>query len=274
MPNRRRVGLRQREEKRAAGAALGGAVEPSCGLREGRKRLGWSQQKAARTLGVSQSYLSMLEMGERAMPDDLARKFVRVYRLPPTSLPPTEDHWTPRRVDPQELAEELAGLGYPRLAYLRKRHRAKNPAELLLDALAQDGLEARLFEALPWLLLNYWTMDTKWLVEQAKRHDLQNRLGFVVTLARSVAGRTTHSDAGRTALQSLESSLKRSLLAREESLGNADLSETDQSWLRNHRSQRGKAVESADQRVARGATVCRLNWNRHALSVSKSEYPD
>jgi transcriptional regulator with XRE-family HTH domain len=75
-------------------------------LREVRKRLGWSQQKAAATLGVSQSYLSMLEMGERPLPDDLARKFVRAYQLSPTSLPPTQDPWTPRRLDPQELAEQ------------------------------------------------------------------------------------------------------------------------------------------------------------------------
>lgn len=209
-------------------------------LREARKRLGWSQQKAARTLGVSQSYLSMLETDERALPDDLARKFVRAYRLPPTSLPPTEDDWTPRRVEAQELAEELADLGYPGFAYLRKRHSAKNPAELLLDALAQDGLEARLFEALPWLLLKYWTMDTKWLVAQAKLHDLQNRLGFVVALARSAAGRATHNDARSDALESLESSLKRSLLAREECLGSTSLSETEQSRLRKHRSKEAR----------------------------------
>ena len=209
-------------------------------LREARKQLGWSQQKAAVTLGVSQSYLSMLEMGERPVPDDLARKFVRAYRLPPTSLPPTEDRWTPGRVDAQGLAEELAGLGYPGFAYLRKKHSTKNPAEVLLDALAQDRLEARLFEALPWLLLNYWTMDTKWLVEQAKLHDLQNRLGFVVTLARRATRRTTHSVARQNVLESLELSLKRSLLAREESLGSTSLSETERSWLREHRSKEAK----------------------------------
>lgn len=209
-------------------------------LREARKRLGWSQQKAARTLGVSQGYLCMLETGERVMSDDLARKFVRVYRLPPTSLPPTEARWMPRRVDAQELAEELAGLGYPGFAYLGKKQSAKNPAELLLDALAQDRLEARLFEGLPWLLLNYWTIDKKWLVEQAKLHDLQNRLGFVVTLARSAAGRTPHNDARRIALERLESSLKGSLLAREESLESTSLTETERNWLRKHRSKEAK----------------------------------
>jgi len=221
--------------------SLEGLTMPLRGdLREGRKRLGWSQQKAAATLGVSQSYLSMLEMGERPLPDDLARKFVRAYLLPPTSLPPTQDPWTPRRLDPQELAEQLADLGYPGYAYLRERHSTKNPAEVLLDALAQDRLEARLFEALPWLLLNYWTMDRNWLVEQAKLHDLQNRLGFVATLARNATRRTPHNNTRRNALESLESSLRHSLLAREESIGSASLSETERSWLRKHRSAEAK----------------------------------
>ncbi|MFY9530477.1 MAG: helix-turn-helix transcriptional regulator [Candidatus Acidiferrales bacterium] len=183
-------------------------------FKRGSKTPWLSQQKAARALGVSQTYLSMLETGERVVPNALARKFVRAYRLPPTSLPPTMDRWTPGWVDPQKLAEELADLGYPGLAYLRDGHSAKNPAEVLLDTLARDKLEARLFEALPWLLLNYWTMDTKWLVEQAKLHDPQNRLGFVVTLARSATTPATHNDARQDALESLELSLKRSLRAR------------------------------------------------------------
>jgi transcriptional regulator with XRE-family HTH domain len=215
-------------------------MPPRGDLRKARKRLGWSQQKAAATLGVSQSYLSMLEMGERPLPDDLARKLVRAYRLSPTSLPPTEDRWTPRRVAPQELADELADLGYPGFAYLCTKHGTKNPAEVLLDALAQDRLEARLFEALPWLVLNYWTMDAKWLVEQAKLHDLQNRLGFVVSLARSATGRTAHNNTCRNALENLESSLRHSLLAREESMGSTSLSETERSWLRKHRSKEAK----------------------------------
>src|SRR5204862_2965596 len=44
-------------------------------------------------------------------------------------------------------------LGYPGFTHLRPRRWAlKNPAEVLLAALAQDDLEPRLVEALPWLL--------------------------------------------------------------------------------------------------------------------------
>jgi len=105
----------------------------------------------------------------------------------------------------------------------------------LLTALAQDDLEARLFEALPWLLLKYWEMDRSWLVEQAKLHDLQNRLGFVVTLARKAGERATATYPSRdAALVSLESALRRSLLAREETLCQARLSEAECVWLREH----------------------------------------
>ncbi len=82
-------------------------------LRDARKRLGWSQQRAAAATGVSQTYLSMLETGTRALPPDLARKLVRVYGLSPTLLPPTVGRWTPRKVDSQALAEYLAALDYP-----------------------------------------------------------------------------------------------------------------------------------------------------------------
>lgn len=205
-------------------------------LREARKRLGWSQQQAAAKLAVSQSYLSMLETGERPLPADLARRMVLAYGLPLTSLPPYRKRWTPKKLDQQKLAEELAAVGYPGFAYLRKRRWKKNPVEILLAALAQDDLEARLFEALPWLLLKYWDMEANWLVEQAKLHDLQNRLGFVVTLARTAAQRTTPANAPRdAALESLESALRRSLLAREETLGHARLSETERAWLKKHR---------------------------------------
>jgi hypothetical protein len=166
---------------------------------------------------------------------------VHVYRLPASSLPPSQERWAPKRVAAQRLAEELAALGYPGFGYLRKSRSGKHPGEVLLTALAAEHLEARLFEALPWLILKYWDMDRNWLVEQAKLHDLQNRLGFVVTLARSVAHRLPPTSAQRdTALESLELALKRSLLAREEPLGQSRLSEGEWNWLKKHRPKQAK----------------------------------
>jgi transcriptional regulator with XRE-family HTH domain len=205
-------------------------------FRRARKQAGLNQKRAAAKLGLSQSYLSMLENGQRPLSPELARTMVHVYKLSPVSFPPSEARWNPKRADPEQLAADLAGLGYPGFAYLRKRRSKRNPGELLLTALAQDRLEARLFEALPWLVLKYWEMDTGWLVQEAKLHDLQNRLGFVVSLARGAGSRAALPNPPRdAALEQLESTLKRSLLAREEALGEARLSDTEQKWLKVHR---------------------------------------
>ncbi|HEV2961040.1 MAG TPA: helix-turn-helix transcriptional regulator [Candidatus Angelobacter sp.] len=209
-------------------------------LKEARRGAGWSQQKAATELGVSQSYLSMIETGERPLDRGLARKMVHAYGLPASFLP-SEERWAPKKFAPQHLAEELAALGYPGFAYLRKPQPSKNPGEILLMALASEHLEARLFEALPWLILKYWDMDRNWLVEHAKLHDLQNRLGFIVTLARSVAHKAAPTNAQRdAALESLESTLRSSLLAREESLGQSRLTQGERNWLKRYRPKQAK----------------------------------
>jgi transcriptional regulator with XRE-family HTH domain len=205
-------------------------------FKRARKQAGLTQQRAAAKLRVCQSYLSMVENGQRALAPELARRMVHVYKLSPVSFPPSESRWDPKRADPDQLAADLAGLGYPGFAYLRKRRSERNPGELLLTALAQDRLESRLFEALPWLVLKHWELDTGWLVHEAKLHDLQNRLGFVVSLARGAASRAGFSNPQRDAtLEQLESTLKRSLLAKEEALGEVKLSDAEHKWLKEHR---------------------------------------
>ena len=223
-------------------------------FRQARKQAGLNQQRAAAELGVSQSYLSMLENGERSLSPELARRMVHVYKLSPVALPPDQGLWERKMAGPEQLAADLDGLGYPGFGYLRKHRSKRNPSELLLTALAQDHLEARLFEALPWLVLKYWDMDTDWLVQQAKLHDLQNRLGFVVSLARSAGRRAgftnPQSDA---ALERLETTLKRSLLAREDSLGETKTSDAEHKWLKRHRPK-----EARDWNVL-------SNWRAEAL---------
>ena len=210
-------------------------------FRESRMQAGLSQQRAAAELGVSQSYLSMLENGQRPLSVDLAQKMVRVYKLSPVSLP-SPGRWQPEAVAPDQLTADLAGLGYPGFAYLRKRRSRVHPGELLLTALSQESLEARLFEALPWLMLRYWNLDRDWLVEQAKLNDLQNRLGFVVSLARKAGGRGGSLNPPREeALKELESTLRRSLLAREEAFGKLPLSAAEHKWLKKHRPREARA---------------------------------
>ena len=205
-------------------------------FKRARNQAGLTQQRAAAKLRVCQSYLSMVENGQRALSPELARRMVHVYKLSPVSFPPSESRWDPKRADPDQLAADLAGVGYPGFAYLRKGRSKRNPGELLLTALAQDRLEARLFEALPWLVLRHWEMDTGWLVKEAKLHDLQNRLGFVVSLARNARSKASLPNPQRdVALEQLESTLKRSLLAKEEALGEAKLSDAEHKWLKEHR---------------------------------------
>jgi transcriptional regulator with XRE-family HTH domain len=191
-------------------------------LKSARMERGWNQQEAAKRLGVTQSYLSMLESGRRSTAH-LSRKLMQVYRLSPTVLPVQE---IKEKATPSFLAHELASLGYPGFAHLRKTKKA-NPADFLLTALFQRNLEARVAEGLPWLVLRYPDMPREWLVRESRARVLQNRLGFVVTLGR-LAG-------GRDDLRPLEQTLADSKLEKEDSFCK-ELNEAERRWLRTNSS--------------------------------------
>lgn len=209
-------------------------------LRSARLAKGWSQVEAARRLGVSQPYLAMLERGQRRLTPELARRAVKTYEVSLTALPPSQPRLPRLRLTAATLAKDLAGLGYPGFAYLRSRHwKPKNPGEVLLAALAEDDSEPRLVEALPWLVLRYWALDWNWVVREAKVHDLQNRLGFVVGLARRLAERARDERKAST-LTDLEHELEPSRLAREDTLCRASLPEPERRWLTEHRSEEAR----------------------------------
>jgi transcriptional regulator with XRE-family HTH domain len=134
-------------------------------LKTARLDKGWGQTQAATRLGVSQPYLNMLENGKRRLTPKLTRKLALTYGLSPETLP-VSGEFVAVPVNDQYLVESLSRLGYSGFAYLRAHTPRKNPAEVLLMALAQESLEARVAEALPWLALQYWQEST-WLVEQA-----------------------------------------------------------------------------------------------------------
>jgi transcriptional regulator with XRE-family HTH domain len=207
-------------------------------LRSGRESRGWGQEQAANRLGVSQPYLSLLEKGERRLPEKLAHKATRVYRLSATALPMQMTHDNVQPSDENALASELAALGYPGLSHL-KRGRKRNPAELLLSALSSANLDSRLTEALPWLLVKHPELDWQWLVRAAKLHDLQNRLGFVTNVARRLAERFEDADTA-SLLHEREVSLERSRLMREDTLCRDSLTATERRWLKTRRSKEAK----------------------------------
>lgn len=196
--------------------------------------------RAATRLRVSQPYLAMLERGQRRLTPALTRRAMTVYDLPPTVLPPAAPRPPRHRRAAEALARDLAALGYPSFAYLRPRHWTRqHPHAVLLAALAHAELDARLVEALPWLVLRYAMGDSQWLVREVKLRDLQNRLGFVVSLARRLAERAR--DACRAhALRELETDLERSRLVRDDTLCKASLPAAERRWLADTRSDEAK----------------------------------
>lgn len=193
-----------------------------------------TQVEAAARLGVSQPYLSQLERGDRRLTEALAKVVARLYGLTAaTSLPvpsePPEEEWPADR-----LPRQLAALAYPGYAHLR-RGPAVNPALLVLEALSRNELDARVAEALPWVLVQYPDLDWKWLVTQVKLADLQNRLGFLVSVAREFAERKTGLHKAAAKLRTVEWDLERARLAAETTLGRESMPEAERAWLRENR---------------------------------------
>jgi len=106
---------------------------------------------------------------------------------------------------------------------------------VLLTGLAQKSLDARVAEALPWVALSYAQPDS-WLVGNARRFNLQNRLGFVVSLAKRVA-ETRNDDVRAAELSQLESLLDESRLAKEDAFYRPPRTESEREWLRKNRTE-------------------------------------
>jgi transcriptional regulator with XRE-family HTH domain len=197
-------------------------------LRNARRRKGWTQVDTARKLRVSQGYVALLEAGLRQPSPALERRLVKALGLPPTAVSPIS-----RAVDAESLAADLANLGYPGFRYLQRQQKAKNPATVLLSALMQDQLEPRLAEALPWVIVTFSDLDWDWLIAHVKELDLQNRLGFVVTLARQIGERLNAPVA--QILREKEALIERSRLVKEDVFGRTTITEAEKRWLRINR---------------------------------------
>ena len=203
-------------------------------LKSARLARGWTQAQAAAHLGMTQAYLNFLENGKRRLTPELVRRATSVYGLSPEVLP-VADVFVPTETDDQRLTELLGKLGYPGFAYLRSRVSRKHPFEVLLTALAQKRLDARVAEALPWVAMKYAQPDS-WLVENARKFNLQNRLGFVVSLARRVA--EMRHEGGRSAeLSRLENLLDDSRLAKEDAFYRPSRTASETDWLRKNRTE-------------------------------------
>jgi len=138
-------------------------------FKSGRLGAQMTQVQAAERLGLSQSYLSQLEKGQRPITPEIARLAAQVYRLSPAALPLPDAVSDAEESDAARLARQLSGLGYPGFAHLRAER--TNPAALVLRSLVHDDLEVRLTEALPWVLATYPDVEWPWLTDQVKLRD-------------------------------------------------------------------------------------------------------
>ncbi len=198
----------------------------------GRDKSGWTQVAAARSLNVSQPYLSQLETGLRTASAQLARRAARLYKLSPTALPLPEPFFA-QPSQPDDLQNRLASLGYPGFEHLRVRQ-TSNPAEVVLGAVVQRDLDTRLVEALPWVLKAYTDLNWEWLRDRVKLQNVQNRLGYLVHLARDVAAREVAGAS--TQLTRWEKELEEARLASEGTLCRDSMQEPERKWLRANRS--------------------------------------
>ncbi len=205
---------------------------PGSWLATARKQKGWTQQEAAARVGVSQTYWSLLEHGRRPLSRQLLARLRRYFTVPVTFAPLEGERDVPPTAE--ALAAALSGLGYPGFSHVRSG-KTVNPARLMLAALRLSDVETRVVEALPWLAWHHCDLDWDWLVQRVKVADLQNRLGFVVRLARQVAAHK-RDDAAVTVLADVEHRLERSRLVREDTLCRESMSAAERRWLTTARS--------------------------------------
>lgn len=203
-------------------------------LKQVRKQNRWTQATTAKHLGLTQGYLSLMEKGERRLTEEITERAVRIFKLPAMTLPVKKDLAELASADNDKLAADLSAIGYPGFSHV-KPSGLKNPAEVLVEILVSRNLDARIVEALPWLVLTF--SDLKWtkIINAAKVNDFQNRLGFVISLAGKIA-ELKGAQKRAVQLKKQESALKDSRLLKEDVLGGNTIIETEKRWIRQNRS--------------------------------------
>lgn len=187
-------------------------------LRRWREQNKLTQVDAARLLGVSQPYLSLLEKGARPLRHKLLDRLSVVRRGEGLRNPD------------DRLRAQLSALGYAGFAHVEAARPAVEPAVALLDALSQPTVDARVTDALPWLVREYGAkMEWSWLVRQAKLRNLQNRLGFLIQLVKA-------SGIGEPAMIDALDELDKARLLAEATLCWDSMPAPTRNWMRDRRS--------------------------------------
>lgn len=84
-------------------------------------------------------------------------------------------------------------------------------------------------------MIRYPELDWNWLVSHAKLQNLQNRLGFLVSLAAELSEQRADWAAAAPRLRQVEQELERSRLVTETTLGKEGMPSTERAWLRANR---------------------------------------
>jgi hypothetical protein len=194
----------------------------------------WFDPGRSRVFSEDIAALSVqLEMGLRTASTPLVRKATRLYKLTPAALPlPELFDLQPMR--PDDLQKKLASLGYAGFEHIRAAQMS-NPAEVVFSAIVKRDLDTRLVEALPWVLKTYTDMNWEWLRDRAKLQNVQNRLGYLVHLARETARALRQPGAAVAILSIWENQLEDARLAAEGTLCRDSMSEPERGWLRANR---------------------------------------
>lgn len=135
------------------------------------------------------------------------------------------------------LCDALASLGYPGFANVltdlesEERH---DPAVVLLAALSCDHVDQRVVEALPWLVLSNDNLDWEWIIREARRRRVQNRLGYIVCLALRVCAGSGANMERLSRLSSVEERLFEFRLDKEDTLCRK-VPDAERKWLRDSR---------------------------------------
>jgi transcriptional regulator with XRE-family HTH domain len=179
-----------------------------------RKRNGLTQVAASSLLGVSQPYLSLLEKGARPLTAALRDRMKN------------DGGQGEKRTSDDLFRAQLSGLGYPGFAHVEKSRRKPRPDSLLMAVLVQPDVDARVVEALPWLVMAFKDqLDVASMVRQAKLQNLQNRLGFLLQAA------GVDSPGGLLAVRELD----RARLLREDTLCWDSMPAATREWMRANR---------------------------------------
>jgi hypothetical protein len=134
-------------------------------------------------------------------------------------------------MDRQESSDDLfraqlSALGYPGFAHVAKACTRTRPDNLLMTVLAQPDADARVVEALPWVVASFKNhFDFGAMVRQAKLQNLQNRLGFVLQVS------AVDTPGGLTAILQLD----RAQLLQEDTLRWDSMPAATREWIRANR---------------------------------------